>query len=285
MNVKKCQDRFLGPGVPGAPGVPGVPGLPPRCCVGRRGRRLFWWKYAASRGPHALIVISIDTLRADRLPMYGYAAGQTPHLTAFAREADPVRARVRPRAADAAVARVDVHGPAAVRAQGARQPRLHARTRARDDGVTVPGAADSRRPGSCRPTCSGRKPACPRDSRRTTRRCRRWRPIDRRPRSCGPDRHARGDPQVARRLAERSRLPVLPHLRAARAVHSRPRRSPAGPVRRRSGVCRRYRRPPASTRCASAVGTTPRPSSSRPITARGWATTRNRSTDCFSMTR
>ena len=46
-----------------------------------------WWKYAASRGPHAFILISIDTLRADRLPAYGYAAGQTPRLTAFAREA------------------------------------------------------------------------------------------------------------------------------------------------------------------------------------------------------
>ena len=45
-----------------------------------------WWKHAASRGPHAFILISIDTLRADRLPAYGYAAGQTPRLTAFARE-------------------------------------------------------------------------------------------------------------------------------------------------------------------------------------------------------
>ncbi len=45
-----------------------------------------WW-FTRARGPHAFILISIDTLRADRLPAYGYAAGQTPRLTAFAREA------------------------------------------------------------------------------------------------------------------------------------------------------------------------------------------------------
>jgi arylsulfatase A-like enzyme/thioredoxin-like negative regulator of GroEL len=45
----------------------------------------FWWLTRA-RGPHAVILISIDTLRADRLPPYGYPAGRTPRLTAFARE-------------------------------------------------------------------------------------------------------------------------------------------------------------------------------------------------------
>jgi arylsulfatase A-like enzyme/Flp pilus assembly protein TadD len=45
-----------------------------------------WWNYFKSRGPHAFVLISIDTLRADRLPDYGYAAGRTPHLAAFARE-------------------------------------------------------------------------------------------------------------------------------------------------------------------------------------------------------
>ena len=44
-----------------------------------------WW--SASRGPHAFVLISIDTLRADRLPDYGYKAGRTPQLSAFAREA------------------------------------------------------------------------------------------------------------------------------------------------------------------------------------------------------
>jgi tetratricopeptide (TPR) repeat protein len=34
-----------------------------------------------------VVLISIDTLRADRLPAYGYGAGRTPALDAFAREA------------------------------------------------------------------------------------------------------------------------------------------------------------------------------------------------------
>ncbi len=34
-----------------------------------------------------VIVVSIDTLRADRLPAYGYEAGETPHLDAFAARA------------------------------------------------------------------------------------------------------------------------------------------------------------------------------------------------------
>jgi arylsulfatase A-like enzyme/Tfp pilus assembly protein PilF len=41
----------------------------------------------AGRFPNAsLLLVSIDTLRADRLPAYGYAAGSTPHLDALARE-------------------------------------------------------------------------------------------------------------------------------------------------------------------------------------------------------
>ena len=39
---------------------------------------------STSGGPVILIVV--DTLRADRLPVYGYPAGRTPVLTAFARE-------------------------------------------------------------------------------------------------------------------------------------------------------------------------------------------------------
>jgi arylsulfatase A-like enzyme/Flp pilus assembly protein TadD len=39
----------------------------------------------ADRG--AVVLVSIDTLRADRLAVYGYSAGRTPALTAFARDA------------------------------------------------------------------------------------------------------------------------------------------------------------------------------------------------------
>jgi choline-sulfatase len=38
----------------------------------------------ARRAPHNLVVISIDTMRADRLGSYGYAAAQTPHLDRLA---------------------------------------------------------------------------------------------------------------------------------------------------------------------------------------------------------
>src|SRR5688572_12915013 len=40
----------------------------------------------ATYGSAPVILISIDTLRADRLPVYGYRAGSTPHLDALARE-------------------------------------------------------------------------------------------------------------------------------------------------------------------------------------------------------
>jgi choline-sulfatase len=45
---------------------------------------------ADTLGPYpsaSVILISIDTLRADRLPLYGYAKGATPHLDALGREA------------------------------------------------------------------------------------------------------------------------------------------------------------------------------------------------------
>ena len=35
----------------------------------------------------SVVLVSIDTLRADRLPLYGYAKGATPHLDALGREA------------------------------------------------------------------------------------------------------------------------------------------------------------------------------------------------------
>jgi arylsulfatase A-like enzyme/predicted Zn-dependent protease len=44
----------------------------------------YWWPRPAQAGP--LILISIDTLRADRLPLYGYTQGHTPALDQLARE-------------------------------------------------------------------------------------------------------------------------------------------------------------------------------------------------------
>lgn len=45
-----------------------------------------WWQLRP-RPPGLLVVISIDTLRADRLPVYGYAPGRTPAIDAFAGDA------------------------------------------------------------------------------------------------------------------------------------------------------------------------------------------------------
>lgn len=45
----------------------------------------WWWTRPAS--PGAVFLISIDTLRADHLPVYGYRDGRTPALDAFARDA------------------------------------------------------------------------------------------------------------------------------------------------------------------------------------------------------
>lgn len=46
-----------------------------------------WWWVRSQATDGLVVVISIDTLRADRLPAYGYRPGRTPALDAFAREA------------------------------------------------------------------------------------------------------------------------------------------------------------------------------------------------------
>lgn len=45
-----------------------------------------WW-VLRPEPPGLIVVISIDTLRADRLPVYGYAGGRTPAIDAFATDA------------------------------------------------------------------------------------------------------------------------------------------------------------------------------------------------------
>ena len=47
----------------------------------------FWWFSGTRRGTTGpVVLVVIDTLRADRLPVYGYAAGRTPALTALSQE-------------------------------------------------------------------------------------------------------------------------------------------------------------------------------------------------------
>jgi arylsulfatase A-like enzyme/thioredoxin-like negative regulator of GroEL len=47
-----------------------------------------WWLLARGGAPDGpIVIVSIDTLRADRLDVYGYTKGRTPVMTAFARDA------------------------------------------------------------------------------------------------------------------------------------------------------------------------------------------------------
>jgi len=53
------------------------------------GALLWWWQARPGRGlfakrPRNLLLVSLDTTRADRLGCYGYAAAQTPRLDALA---------------------------------------------------------------------------------------------------------------------------------------------------------------------------------------------------------
>ncbi|MFI5177384.1 MAG: sulfatase-like hydrolase/transferase [Vicinamibacterales bacterium] len=45
-----------------------------------------WWRGARPASPGAVVLISIDTLRADHLPVYGYTKGQTPAIDALAKD-------------------------------------------------------------------------------------------------------------------------------------------------------------------------------------------------------
>jgi choline-sulfatase len=46
----------------------------------------WWWHSARPAGPTPVILISIDTLRADHLPIYGYTRVRTPAVDALARD-------------------------------------------------------------------------------------------------------------------------------------------------------------------------------------------------------
>ena len=46
-----------------------------------------WWLLGHKSRAGAVVLISIDTLRADHLPLYGYTQGRTPAIDAFAKDA------------------------------------------------------------------------------------------------------------------------------------------------------------------------------------------------------
>lgn len=55
--------------------------------IGPWDARRGWWREAMSSGNGPVILISIDTLRADRLPVYGYGKVRTPNIDGFAAHA------------------------------------------------------------------------------------------------------------------------------------------------------------------------------------------------------
>jgi len=64
-----------------------VGGLVAVLIAGGLGTWVLWQSGAGSTSGGPVILVVIDTLRADRLPVYGYAPGRAPALAAFAREA------------------------------------------------------------------------------------------------------------------------------------------------------------------------------------------------------
>ena len=45
-----------------------------------------WWQAARVRSPIGIVIISLDTTRADRLSVYGFMDATMPHLERLARE-------------------------------------------------------------------------------------------------------------------------------------------------------------------------------------------------------
>ena len=243
----------------------------------------------ALAAPNVLLV-TIDTLRADRLGCYGYAAAATPVLDALAARGVRFATAIAHAPLTGAVARLDPHRPAAARPRRARQRRVRA---ARRHLPTLAEAFRARRlphrglrlrlparpPLRLRPRLRDlRRPAAARQrpAARGLRRAHGRRDDDRGRRSTG----SRG------RAAPVVRLGAL--LRPARALRAagraRRRASRTEPLRRRD----RLRRPRARARCwqaAEAARADARSSSSPRTTARAWASTARRRTASSSTTR
>ena len=196
-----------------------------------------------------LVLVTIDTLRADRLGCYGKRDVATPHLDRIAARG---RARSRgrgPRPADAPVPRLALHRPLR-RARHPRQRLPLAAAAGADPGEVLKGAGFqtagfvssivlSAQSGLDRGLRHVRRPLRGRQptTRASSTRSRSGATSPRSPRPSRGWRRARG----------RRRLPLAPPLRsprplrAARALRLALRRAP---LRRRGGVDRRAGRPP-----------------------------------------
>ena len=84
-----------------------------------------------TESPRHLVLVTIDTLRADRVGAYGYARARTPTIDGLARPRRQIRPRVRHSANHAAVACVAHDRP--ISAGPRRAPQRHARRQQRAD--------------------------------------------------------------------------------------------------------------------------------------------------------
>ena len=242
---------------------------------------------AESRFENApVVLISIDTLRSDRLPIYGYERGSTPAIDALRRDGLLAARAYTPRSAHVARSCVALHRAAAARSRRARQPRLSARgpiCRAWRELLAGRRLRHRRRG-------VGRDPAARRAESRTasrygTSRVRTGLAAAQAERA-GPATLAAILPWL-RSVRERPVLPVPPSLRAARSP------SAAGSVRLAVRNRRTTARWPPPTRrwaswwpsCAGSTPTIARSSCCSRITAKVWAITASRSTECSSIAR
>ena len=248
-----------------------------------------------SRSPPApaspnVLLVTIDTLRADRVGAYGYARAATP-------DAGPPGARGRargggrrPGAADAALARLDPHRAPALRARDPRQ-QLAAARGARCP-LWPPSCAGRLRHGrrSWAPTRSRAPSGLDRGFDLVRRPVRRRRARDR-PRSAEERRAAEVVDAALEWLARPRARPVLPwvHLFDPHAPYEPP--AAASGALRRAALRRRGRLRGRAGRTALGLAAraghaaTGRWWWSRPTTARGSATTAKTSTCCSSTTR
>ena len=97
------------------------------------------WRFARESPPHQgpIVLITVDGLRADRLPAYGGAPGRDAEYRRARGPWHRLRARIHPFTADAARARGADLGPASVRERRSRRGRLRAEGAGANDGGTA----------------------------------------------------------------------------------------------------------------------------------------------------
>ena len=116
-----------------------------RCCRGCWSRSAFGAGCGRGSTPRNVLIVTLDTLRADRVGSYGYKGAQTPVLDALAARGRTIRGGDHDDAPDAVGAHQPLHRHVADDARGARQHRVLRRRRRADAGRDIEGARLSHR--------------------------------------------------------------------------------------------------------------------------------------------